>query len=97
MTAPREWKRRQVHHPVFARVYERVSCRVDARGGSEHSEQLLAGLAGSAVEIGAGNGRNFSHYPGLASEIAVGAGVGASCPNGYRVSSVTHDDDGLPT
>jgi ubiquinone/menaquinone biosynthesis C-methylase UbiE len=36
---------------------------MDRKGGVEHRRRLLAGLAGSVVEIGAGNGRNFAHYP----------------------------------
>jgi ubiquinone/menaquinone biosynthesis C-methylase UbiE len=32
-------------------------------------ERLLAGLSGRVVEIGAGNGLNFAHYPGAVSEV----------------------------
>ena len=30
---------------------------------SEHRKRLLAGLSGQVIEIGAGNGLNFQHYP----------------------------------
>ena len=60
-----------VNHPLFARIYARVSERVDARGGAEHREELLAGLAGRVVEIGAGNGRNFSHYHAVTEVVAI--------------------------
>ncbi len=33
------------------------------REAGEHRAELLAGLAGRVVEIGAGNGMNFAHYP----------------------------------
>ncbi|MFH8883455.1 class I SAM-dependent methyltransferase [Streptomyces californicus] len=59
-----------VHHPVFARFYARFSVAADARGGvAAYREELLAGLSGRVVEIGAGNGLNFAHYPGAVSEV----------------------------
>lgn len=51
-----------VHHPVFARVYARLS-RLMERELGPHRRQLLEGLAGNVVEVGAGNGLNFRHYP----------------------------------
>lgn len=50
-------------HPVFARVYARVSLLMERAGADEHRHRLLAGLSGRVVEIGAGNGLNFAHYP----------------------------------
>lgn len=55
--------KQQVSHPLFARFYVRISTSMDAAGVSRHREQLLAGLTGSVLEVGAGNGLNFSHYP----------------------------------
>lgn len=52
-----------VHHPLFARFYGWVSPRMERGGFGERRDQLLAGLAGRVVEVGAGNGMNFSHYP----------------------------------
>ncbi|MBA0051163.1 class I SAM-dependent methyltransferase [Streptomyces sp. AJS327] len=53
-----------VHHPWFAWFYARISRFSDLRAGvAEHREELLAGLSGQVVEIGAGNGRNFARYP----------------------------------
>ncbi|MET9678102.1 class I SAM-dependent methyltransferase [Streptomyces sp. NPDC006482] len=62
-----------VHHPLFARFYARVSVSADARGGlGALREELLAGLTGRVVEIGAGNGLNFAHYPiGVSEVVAV--------------------------
>ncbi|MFI1188254.1 class I SAM-dependent methyltransferase [Streptomyces californicus] len=65
-TPPRD----AVHHPVFARFYARFSVAADAKGGiAAYREELLAGLSGRVVEIGAGNGLNFAHYPGAVSEV----------------------------
>jgi ubiquinone/menaquinone biosynthesis C-methylase UbiE len=51
-----------VRHPIFARFFDRLS-RLMEREVGEHRQELLAGLSGRVVEIGAGNGMNFQHYP----------------------------------
>ena len=56
-------------HPWFARVHPRVAAGMEAKGGSEHRDELLAGLAGRVVEIGAGHGVNFAHYPSAVTEV----------------------------
>ncbi|MEU6708500.1 class I SAM-dependent methyltransferase [Streptomyces wuyuanensis] len=59
-----------VHHPLFARFYARFSVAADLRAGvAEHREELLTGLSGRVIEIGAGNGLNFAHYPAAVSEV----------------------------
>jgi ubiquinone/menaquinone biosynthesis C-methylase UbiE len=55
--------RAAVRHPVFARFYARLSAGAERGGVSEHRRKLLAGLTGSVLEVGAGNGLNFGHYP----------------------------------
>ncbi|MGW6459141.1 class I SAM-dependent methyltransferase [Streptomyces sp. NPDC055078] len=65
-TVPRE----AVHHPVFARFYARFSVAADRSAGiAALREELLTGLSGRVIEIGAGNGLNFSHYPSAVSEV----------------------------
>ena len=59
----------RVHHPLFARVYERVSRGAEAKGAAEHRDELLAGLTGRVIEVGAGNGLNFAHYPPSVTEV----------------------------
>lgn len=54
----------RVSHPLFARGYARLRPAMDARGVGEHRRELLAGLTGRVVEVGAGDGSNFPHYPG---------------------------------
>ncbi|MFJ9538982.1 class I SAM-dependent methyltransferase [Streptomyces sp. NPDC101225] len=59
-----------VHHPLFARCYARISVRAETRMGmGAVRERLLSGLSGRVIEIGAGNGLNFAHYPGTVSEV----------------------------
>jgi len=63
-------RRSGVHHPWFARFYDRMSVLADTRGSvGAHRDELVAGLSGRVVEIGAGNGRNFARYPRTVSEV----------------------------
>ncbi|MGO8961690.1 MAG: class I SAM-dependent methyltransferase [Streptosporangiaceae bacterium] len=55
-------------HPVFARFYARLSARLEPVVGP-HRDRLLAGLTGSVIEVGAGNGLNFGHYPRSVSSV----------------------------
>ncbi|MET8969633.1 class I SAM-dependent methyltransferase [Streptomyces hydrogenans] len=51
-------------HPFFARCYARLAGpALEKAGVDEYRERLLAGLTGEVIEIGAGNGLNFPHYP----------------------------------
>jgi ubiquinone/menaquinone biosynthesis C-methylase UbiE len=58
-----------VKHPLFARAYARVAAHEDARGGIENRQELLAGLSGRVVEVGAGVGSNFARYPQAVTEV----------------------------
>jgi ubiquinone/menaquinone biosynthesis C-methylase UbiE len=57
-----------VRHPIFARFFDRLS-RVMEREVGAHRDELLAGISGRVVEIGAGNGINFRHYPATVEEV----------------------------
>ncbi len=52
-----------VRHPIFARLLARASALEERKGGAEHRRRLLAGLRGRVVEVGAGTGVSFAHYP----------------------------------
>ena len=52
-----------VSHPIFARFWAWMSPRMDAGGVADHRGRLLAGLTGQVIEVGAGTGLNFAHYP----------------------------------
>ncbi|OKK17980.1 methyltransferase domain-containing protein [Streptomyces sp. NBC_00341] len=59
-----------VHHPVFARYYARVSVAAETTAGiAPVRAELLSGLSGQVIEIGAGNGLNFAHYPPTVREV----------------------------
>jgi SAM-dependent methyltransferase len=57
-----------VRHPVFARAFDRL-CGLMERELAVHRRELLAGLTGRVMEIGAGNGINFHHYPATVDEV----------------------------
>jgi ubiquinone/menaquinone biosynthesis C-methylase UbiE len=54
---------------VFARVYGRCSQRLEKLGNAERRARLLDGLTGRVLEVGAGNGLNFAHYPSSVTEV----------------------------
>ncbi|MET8977264.1 class I SAM-dependent methyltransferase [Streptomyces sp. NPDC004539] len=57
-----------VRHPWFARFYTRFSVAAEPSVGPLRAE-LLTGLSGRVIEVGAGNGLNFAHYPAAVSEV----------------------------
>lgn len=57
-----------IHHPVFARLYTLMSRREPAEI-TAHRRELLAGLSGRVLELGAGAGANFTHYPPAVTEV----------------------------
>jgi SAM-dependent methyltransferase len=59
----------QVDHPICARLYVRQSEQAERLGLAARRAVLLEGLAGTVVEVGAGNGLNFAHYPTTVTEV----------------------------
>ena len=53
-------------HPVFARVWSRISGKV---GSDRQRSEMLQGLDGRVLEVGAGDGRNFGHYPDTVADV----------------------------
>ncbi|TDC70438.1 class I SAM-dependent methyltransferase [Actinomadura sp. GC306] len=58
-----------LRHPIFARLYPRLDAATARAGGSEHRAELLAGASGRVLEVGAGYGANFAHYPPEVTEV----------------------------
>lgn len=50
-------------------MWPRFGARLDRLGGARHREQLLAGLVGTVVEVGCGDGRMFARYPRAVTEV----------------------------
>ena len=57
-----------VRNPLFARVYAPLTER-ESPEQAAHRRDMLAGLTGRAIEVGAGNGRNFAFYPPQVDEV----------------------------
>jgi ubiquinone/menaquinone biosynthesis C-methylase UbiE len=88
----------------FALGYARLAPVMDGRGAAQHRAELVAGLAGSVVEVGCGPGSMFAHYPAAVTSVlavepdpylrdrAVRAAAGAAVP----VTVVAGRADALP-
>jgi SAM-dependent methyltransferase len=58
----------RVSHPLFARFYIRSSRRSIPEEDA-HRRQLVGGLSGRVIEVGAGNGLNFPFYPSTVEQV----------------------------
>src|SRR3954462_11566053 len=61
--------RTNVKHPLFAGCYPRIPAGVESHGAAEHRRELLDGITGRVIEVGAGPGINFAHYPDTVTEV----------------------------
>jgi SAM-dependent methyltransferase len=88
--------------PRFARMYVRVAKTAEQRGATEHRRRLLEGLSGTVLELGAGHGLNFPHYPAAVTDViavepeptlrALATAAAASTPVPVRVIGGVADD-----
>jgi SAM-dependent methyltransferase len=58
-----------VKNPLFARYFTWCGARNEERGNRDLRRELLAGLSGRVMEVGAGHGLNFPHYPASVAEV----------------------------
>lgn len=56
-------------HPVFSRVFARLAAAGERYGLADVRGRLLADTAGRVIEVGAGSGANFAHYPLAVSQV----------------------------
>ncbi len=57
-----------VDNPFFARLWSRMSTR-EPESIRRLRRENLAGLSGRVLEVGAGTGTNFAHYPATVTEV----------------------------
>src|SRR5690242_15087511 len=62
-------KKSLVKNPLFARYFNRFAARREERGNRELRQELLSGVSGRVIEVGAGNGLNFAQYPRAVREV----------------------------
>jgi ubiquinone/menaquinone biosynthesis C-methylase UbiE len=60
---------KRISYPIFSRLLPVITAIREARGDREHRRELLAGLSGRVVEVGAGVGANFARYPREVAEV----------------------------
>jgi ubiquinone/menaquinone biosynthesis C-methylase UbiE len=69
MVARAEGRPADVRHPLFARLYARLAAGMEQHGAAEHRQRLLRDVTGRVIEVGAGTGANFPHYPDTVTEV----------------------------
>jgi ubiquinone/menaquinone biosynthesis C-methylase UbiE len=57
-----------VSHPVFAQAFPAMSGALET-GIAGRRQDLLAGLAGQVIDVGAGTGPSFGHYPAAVTRV----------------------------
>jgi ubiquinone/menaquinone biosynthesis C-methylase UbiE len=58
-----------MNRPLFARIQARAAATEERRGGADRRRQLLEGLSGQVLEVGAGSGVSFAYYPEAVAEL----------------------------
>jgi ubiquinone/menaquinone biosynthesis C-methylase UbiE len=59
----------EFRHPIFARLVAFVAARGEGSEDDDLRRELLSGLHGQVVELGAGSGPNFRLYPATVDEV----------------------------
>jgi len=91
-------------HRMFSRFYARMSTRMEGARLGDLRDELLADVHGEVVEVGAGNGLNFTHYPATVTKVTAvepepylrRLGVEAAVAARMPVEVVSGDGERLP-
>jgi hypothetical protein len=71
-----------MRHPVFARLYAALSPLAEQRGMARERGIAVKGLRGRVLEVGAGGGLMFRHYPPAVTQVVATDHDGPSMPSG---------------
>jgi ubiquinone/menaquinone biosynthesis C-methylase UbiE len=58
-------------HPIFARLYDRLSAPAERNVFGEMRRELLAEASGRTLDVGSGTGHNLAHYPPAVTELVL--------------------------
>jgi ubiquinone/menaquinone biosynthesis C-methylase UbiE len=58
-------------HPIFARLYDRMTAGIERGGLADMRAELLATASGRVLELGAGTGLNLAHYTKAVTELVL--------------------------
>jgi hypothetical protein len=72
----------EFRHPIFARLVAFVAARAEGSEDDDLRRELLSGLHGRVVELGAGSGPNFRFY--------------SRCDDPYRSGRLSSRFAGIP-
>jgi ubiquinone/menaquinone biosynthesis C-methylase UbiE len=59
----------RVSHPIFSRIFARAIAKANVGEQERHRRELLSGLHGRVLEVGAGTGINFAYYSSAVREV----------------------------
>ena len=59
----------EVSHPIWSRFLARFMGDIEEKGNADYRRENLAGVQGRVLELGAGTGLNFAHYPPEVTEL----------------------------
>jgi ubiquinone/menaquinone biosynthesis C-methylase UbiE len=76
-------------HPIFAWFFSKLAGSAEKRGVGELRDEVLRSAEGTVVEIGAGTGLNFAHYP-------QGVNVVATEPDPHMMKRATPAAESAP-
>lgn len=58
-----------IRHPIWSRFLARFMGDIETKGNADYRRENLAGVRGRVIELGAGTGLNFAHYPPEVTEL----------------------------
>lgn len=80
----------KVNHPIWSRFLARFMGDIEEKGNADYRRENLVGVTGRVIELGAGTGLNFTHYPLEVTELV------AAEPDAYMRERAVNAAPGAP-